>query len=63
MTVEMFLDDLWLGVKSLSNLEIAGSPRYSCKTSARIKNSGGRALNMNGLLTEYRLQSNSEYHY
>jgi len=37
VNVEMFLDDLWLGVKSLSNLEIAGSPRYSCRTSARIK--------------------------
>ena len=55
MTVEMFLDDLWLGVKSLSNLEIAGSPRYSCKTSARIKNSGGRALNIEGPLIGYHL--------
>jgi hypothetical protein len=55
VTVEMFLDDLWLGVKSLSNLEIAGSPRYSCKVSVRIKNSGGRALNIEGPLTGYRL--------
>jgi hypothetical protein len=53
--VEMFLDDLWLGVKSLSNLEIAGSPRYSCRTSARIDNSGGRALNIEGPLTGYHL--------
>ena len=27
MTVEKVLDDLWLGVKGLSNWEIAGSPR------------------------------------
>jgi len=26
-TVEIFGDDLWLGVKGLSNLEIAGFPR------------------------------------
>ena len=55
MIVEMLLDDLWLEVKFLSNLEIAGSPRYSCETSARVKNSGGRALNIEGPLTEYRL--------
>ena len=35
MFVEMTLDDLWLEVKFLSNLEIAGSPRNSCETSAR----------------------------
>ena len=55
MNVEMFLDDLWLGAKNQSNLEIAGSPRYSCRTSARVKNSGGRALNIEGPLTGYRL--------
>ena len=27
MTVEKVWDDLWLGVKGQSNLEIAGSPR------------------------------------
>ncbi|CAI2177336.1 18030_t:CDS:2 [Funneliformis geosporum] len=35
--VEMISDDLWLELKLLSNLEIAGSPRYSCRTSARVK--------------------------
>jgi hypothetical protein len=53
--VEMCLDDLWLEAKHQSNLEIAGSPRYSCETSVQIKNTGGRALNRGGLLTEYRL--------
>jgi len=35
--VEMVSDDLWLGAKNLPNLEIAGSPRNSCRTSARVK--------------------------
>ena len=55
MPVEKCLDDLWLEVKHLSNLEIAGSPRYSCRTSARVKDNGGRALNIEGLLTGYHL--------
>ena len=55
MIVEMLLDDLWLEVKRLSSLEIAGSPRYSCTTSVRVKNSGGRALNIEGPLTGYHL--------
>ena len=38
--VEMISDDLWLELKLQPNLEIAGSPRYSCRTSARVKNSG-----------------------
>ena len=54
MFVERNLDDLWLGVKSLSNLEIAGSPRNSYRTSVRKLGSGGRALNKIGLLIEYR---------
>ena len=37
MFVEMTSDDLWLELKLQSNLEIAGSPRYSCKASARVK--------------------------
>ena len=36
MNVEMFSDDLWLVVKSLSNLEIAGSPRYTCRSSVKF---------------------------
>jgi hypothetical protein len=35
--VETTLDDLWLELKLLSNLEIAGSPRYSFRTSVRRK--------------------------
>lgn len=37
MFVEKTLDDLWLEKKFLSNLEIAGSPRYSFRTSVRRK--------------------------
>ena len=33
VVVEKTLDDLWIGVKSQSNLEIAGSPRNSLRTS------------------------------
>ena len=33
MNVEKFSDDLWLGVKDQSNLEIAGSPRNSFRAS------------------------------
>ena len=33
VVVEKTLDELWIGVKSQSNLEIAGSPRNSFRTS------------------------------
>lgn len=36
MFVEKTTDDLWLEVKFQSNLEIAGSPRYSFRTSVEI---------------------------
>ena len=35
MNVEKFSDDLWLGVKDQSNLEIAGSPRNSFRASLK----------------------------
>ena len=33
MTVEKVLDELWIGVKGQSNLEIAGSPRNNFRVS------------------------------
>ena len=33
MNVEKFSDELWVGVKGQSNLEIAGSPRNSFRAS------------------------------
>ena len=45
-TVEKLADELWIGVKSLSNLDIAGSHRNSFRASVRIEVYGGRALNV-----------------
>jgi hypothetical protein len=38
MNVKKFFDDLWLGVKSQTNLEIAGSPRNSFRASVSRRN-------------------------
>jgi hypothetical protein len=38
-------DELWLGVKCQTNLEIAGSRRNNFRVSASVFNRGGRALN------------------
>ena len=46
--VETPADDLWIGEKFQSSWEIAGSPRNSFRTSVRLINSGGRALNRRG---------------
>ncbi len=35
MNVEKFWDDLWIGVKGQSNLDIAGSPRNLFRSSVR----------------------------
>ena len=61
VVVEKTLDDLWIGVKSQSSLEIAGSPRNSLRTSVVTLNLGGRALTGLGALPGYRTPSNSEY--
>ena len=45
MRVENLLDELWVGVKGLSNLEIAGSPRYIFRYSLNPLDGGGRVLN------------------
>ena len=60
MIVEKILDDLWVGVKFQSNLEIAGSPRNSFRASLVVKLNGGRALNGCGGFTAYQILSNSE---
>ena len=48
MSVEKLLDEVWIGVKCQSNVEIAGSPRNSFRASLREKIAGGRALNREG---------------
>ena len=44
ISVEKGLDEVWVGVKFQSNVEIAGSPRNSFRASLREKIAGGRAL-------------------
>ena len=44
MSVEKLWDELCIGVKCQSNVEIAGSPRNSFRASLREKIAGGRAL-------------------
>jgi hypothetical protein len=44
VSVEKDSDDLWLGVKGQSRLEIAGSPRNSFRASLENERHGGRAL-------------------
>ena len=41
-------DELWLAVKFQTNLEIAGSPRNSFRTSVGNEFRGGKALNGGG---------------
>ena len=38
-------DEVWLAVKFQTNLEIAGSPRNSFRTSVGYEFNGGKALN------------------
>ena len=60
MTVEKVWDELWVGVKSQSNSDIAGSPRNSFRASLKLNSIGGKALNGLGALPGYRTLSNSE---
>ena len=43
--VEKLADELWIGEKFQSSLEIAGSLRNSFRASVKVKSYGGRALN------------------
>ena len=58
--VENSLDELRVGVKGQSNLEIAGSPRNIFRYSLALECTGGKALNGLGVLPDYQPQSNSE---
>ena len=61
MNVEKFSDDLWLGIKDQSNLQIAGSPRNSFRASLRCFPAGvERLFRLRGCIT-YLAQTNSEY--
>ena len=62
LNVEKLSNELWVGVKSQSNLEIAGSPRNSFRTSLGVEIRGGRALDGLGVIPSYQTQPNCEYH-
>jgi hypothetical protein len=49
--VEKYSDELWIGVKGQTNLEIAGSPRNIFRYSLALISNGGRALDGLGVLT------------
>ena len=61
MSVEKALDELWIGVKGQSNLEISCSLRNNFRVNLSKKQFGGRALDPQGRLTSYRREPNSEY--
>ena len=61
MSVEKGSDDLWVGVKGLSNSEIARTPRNVFRYSVTELCPGGRALIGLGPFTGYQTQTNSEY--
>ena len=61
MSVEKALDELWIGVKGQSNLEISCTLRNNFRVSLRKKAYGGRALDPRGRLPSYQREPNSEY--
>ena len=61
MSVEMLLDELWIGVKGQSNLEISCSLRNNFRVSLGNSFFGGRALDPRGDLPVYQWEPNSEY--
>ena len=61
MNVEKFLDELWIGVKGQSNLEIFCTLRNNFRVSLSNEQFGGRALDPRGRLTSYQREPNSEY--
>ena len=62
MKVENFSDELWIGVKGQSNVEISCSLRNNFRVSLGQKLDGGRALDPRGGLPAYQREPNSEYH-
>ena len=61
--VEKSLDELWIGVKGQSNLEISCSLRNNFRVSLKYMQNGGRALDSQGGLPSYRRKPNSEYRF
>ena len=61
MSVEKDLDELWIGVKGQSNLEISCSLRNNFRVNLSENTFGGRALDPQGGLPPYRREPNSEY--
>ena len=61
VTVEKVSDELWIGVKGQSNLEISCSLRNNFRVSLGVNSAWGRALNLRGGLPAYQRESNSEY--
>ena len=61
MSVEKALDELWIGVKGQSNLEISCSLRNNFRVSLSLNLFGGRALDLLGGLPAYQREPNSEY--
>ncbi len=61
MSVEKGLDELWIGVKGQSNLEISCSLRNNFRVSLDIEVFRGRALDSRGGLPAYQRKPNSEY--
>ena len=61
MNVEKFLDELWIGVKGQSKLEISCSLRNNFRVSLDKLLLGGRALDLRGGLPAYQREPNSEY--
>ena len=59
--VEKLLDELWIGVKGQSKLEISCSLRNNFRVSLSTKIFGGRALDPRGGLPAYQREPNSEY--
>ncbi len=61
MGVEKLLDELWIGVKGQSKLEISCSLRNNFRVSLGDIFSGGRALDLLGGRPAYQREPNSEY--
>ena len=61
MSVEKALDELWIGVKGQSNLEISCSLRNNFRVNLNKTQFGGRALDPQGRRPPYRREPNSEY--
>ena len=60
--VEKVLDELWIGVKGQSNLEISCSLRNNFRVSLDTAFVGGRALDPRGDLPVHQREPNSEYY-